>query len=367
MIHINGKFLAQRTTGVQRFARGVVTALDRSLAEHPAGTDFEILLPPGTEPLDGLSTIRQREVGRPGRSLTIWEQRDLPAHARNGTLLCLSGSAPFFARRCVPTIHDAAVYLHPEAYSRAFVTWYRLLFAHRAKRSPLVLTVSASSAADLAPHLRTATFRVIPNSAEHIMASPPDASVLETLNLGDQGFLLAVGSLNPTKNFAALIDAYAGSHLPERLPLVIAGAVNRDVFRASASATVTDHPNVRWAGPVSDAQLRALYQRASVFVFPSRYEGFGIPPLEAMRCGCPVAASDASSIPEVCGDAAAYFEPDDHAALVAAVESLLDDEDRRLAFIERGRARALTFSWDLAAERLRAALAEFRYIDRLLP
>lgn len=362
MIHLNGKFLAQRTTGVQRFARGVVTALDRSLQSTPCRQDIELLLPPSATPIDGLRVIRQRVIGRPGRSLTVWEQLELPGYTRGGTLLCLSGSAPFLAHACVPTIHDAAIYLYPQAYSRAFVTWYRLLFARRAKRSPLVLTVSESSARDLAPHLPRTSYRVVPNSAEHITAQPADGSVLERLQLAPRGFLLAVGSLNPTKNFARLIEAYATSALAERMPLVIVGAVNRDVFRAGEP--LADHPNVRWAGPVPDAQLRALYEAASTFVFPSLYEGFGIPPLEAMRCGCPVVASRASSIPEVCGDAAEYFAPLDPPAMIAAIEALLDDPARRDALVVRGLARADAFSWDHAAQCLRNALAEFRFIDR---
>ncbi|MDQ5942063.1 MAG: hypothetical protein QG572_876 [Pseudomonadota bacterium] len=262
----------------------------------------------------------------------------------------------------MPTIHDAAVYLYPQAYSRAFITWYRLLFAQRAKRSPLVLTVSESSARDLAPHLPHTAYRVVPNSSEHITAQPADPSVLTSLQLSPRGFLLAVGSLNPTKNFARLIEAYATSKLADRVPLVIVGAVNRDVFRTDAP--LADHPNVRWAGPVPDAQLRSLYETAAVFVFPSLYEGFGIPPLEAMRCGCPVVASKTSSIPEVCGDAADYFDPLDGSAMIAAIEVLLGDSARRDRLIAQGRIRADAFSWDHAAKCLRDALAEFKFIER---
>lgn len=360
-LFLNGKFLAQRTTGVQRFAHGIVNALDRSLQTRPCGCKVELLLPPAATPMEGLQVIRQRRVGRAGRSLTLWEQLDLPANARDGTLVCLSGSAPFLARHCIPTIHDAAVYLHPQAYSHLFVAWYRLLFAHRARRSPFVLTVSSSSARDLAAHLPSTQFRVVPNSAEHIICHPADKSVMERLQLPPQGFLLAVGSLNPTKNFASLIDAYASSVVAERFPLVIVGAVNREVFRSSRA--VTEHPNVRWAGAVSDAQLRSLYENAAVFIFPSLYEGFGIPPLEAMLCGCPVAASDASSIPEVCGDAVHYFDPRDHTTMKAAIELILQSDAYRKSLIERGRQRAQKFTWDRSADCLRSALSEFRLID----
>lgn len=360
-LFINGKFLAQSLTGVQRFAHGIVTALDTSLQVRPCGCIVELLLPASATPIEGLQIIRQRRIGRAGRSLTLWEQLDLPTSARGGCLVCLSGSAPYLARNCISTIHDAAVYLHPQAYSHLFVAWYRLLFAHHARRSSFVLTVSESSASDLAPFLPTTEFRVVPNSAEHILNQPADTSVLERLQLFPNGFLLAVGSLNPTKNFATLIEAYATSTLAERLPLVIVGAVNREVFRANNS--IADHPNVRWADRVPDAQLRALYEQAALFVFPSIYEGFGIPPLEAMLCGCPVAASDTSSISEVCGKAVHYFDPRDRASMSAAIESILHNDDYRKSLIERGRQRAQEFTWDHSVECLRSALAEFQIID----
>jgi glycosyltransferase involved in cell wall biosynthesis len=361
MIYINGKFLAQRTTGVQRFALGVIGALDQSLHSTPCGRAVELLLPPTATPIDGLKVIRQRVVGRPGRSLTIWEQLELPRHVGGGTLICLSGSAPLLVKECVPTIHDAAIYLYPKAYSRAFVTWYRLLFYLRARRSPLVLTVSDASARELAHYLPSTTYRVVPNSAEHITKQPSDVSVLKILGLDEGQFLLAVGSLNPTKNFLALINAYSASSLADQLPLVIVGAINSDVFRHNLKAA--KHPNVKWAGSLPDTQLRSLYENAAVFVFPSLYEGFGIPPLEAMLCACPVVASNLSAIPEVCGDAAHYFDPLSAIDMVAAINSVIESEDYRNSLIDKGLRRAKMYSWNNSAIKLRSALADFSMID----
>ncbi len=360
-IYINGKFLAQRTTGVQRFARGVLSALERSLQVTPCSHKFELLLPPSATPIPGVHLIRQRLVGRPGRSLTAWEQLDLPGHTRGGTLVCLSGSAPLLVSNCVPTIHDAAIYRYPNAYSRFFVVWYKLLFALSAKRSPLVLTVSESSARDLEPRLPRTAYRVVPNSAEHITDQIPDTSVLSRLELTSGRYLLAVGSLNPTKNFSLLINAYRRSSLVDQFPLVIVGAINRDVF--SINSEDVDHPNVRWAGSIPDSHLRALYENAAVFIFPSLYEGFGIPPLEAMLCGCPVVASSASSIPEICGDAAQYFSSNNPNEMLASIQFVLENDVHRKSLVEKGRQRANQFSWDISAIRLRSALAEFGFID----
>ena len=361
-VFLNGKFVAQRTTGVQRFARGVITALDRSLQEMPCGYDFELLLPPEAAPISGLKSIRQRVVGCWGRSLAVWEQFDLPLHTRGGSLICLSGSAPLLVKNCVPTIHDAAIYLYPSAYTRAFVAWYRLLFAVRTRFSPLVLTVSNSSASDLAEYLPTTSYRVIPNSADHIVLQPADNSVLNRLDLTSGNYLLAVGSLNPTKNFSFLIEAYASSQLADLLPLVIVGAVNSDVF--GAKLKMTGHHNVRWAGSIPDVHLRALYEHAGLFVFPSLYEGFGIPPLEAMLCGCPVVASNTSSIPEICGDAALYFDPRNPTDLMIKIQKVIQDDACRNSLVARGLERAKMFSWENSAKKLRAALAEFDLIDK---
>ncbi|MDH1429839.1 glycosyltransferase family 4 protein [Comamonas aquatica] len=361
-LFINGKFLAQRTTGVQRFAYGVLTALDFSLQLTPCGRDVELLLPPGATAIPQLQVIRQRVVGRANQSLTTWEQLVLPKYVREGILLCLSGSAPLLVNNCIPTIHDAAVYLYPKAYSRVFVAWYRLIFASRAKRSPLVLTVSESSARDLVPYLPPTAYRVVPNSAEHIAEYAPDTTILNRFGLIPRRYMLAVGSLNSTKNFPFLIDAYVESSLIEQLPLVIVGAMNREVFRSHPE--ISDNDNIFFVGSIPDAQLRALYENAAVFVFPSLYEGFGIPPLEAMFCGCPVVASNISSIAEVCGSAACYFDPKNPKEMLGAIQSVIQDDNYRNALVKRGYKRARNFTWESSAKRLRSALVEFDVIDR---
>jgi glycosyltransferase involved in cell wall biosynthesis len=361
MLYINGKFLGQRTTGVQRFARGLLFALDKSLAERPAGRPVVLLTPPGVPPLEGLSAIEQRSCGKSRRSLTWWEQVELPLYCRDGDLLCFSGSAPLFARRCIPTIHDAAVFLHPQAYSRKFVAWYRILFRRLARRSPCVLTVSESAAADLAEFLPRSKFRIVYNAAEHIVQVNPDNLILERHGLLGRRYILAVGSLNPTKNFEALLQAYCSAGFDSSTPLVIVGALNGSVF--SQTDLRTEHSAIIWAGAVSDEQLRTLYENAALFVFPSLYEGFGIPPLEAMTCGCPVVASSASSIPEVCGDAALYFPPRDIPAVAASLLRVLKDESLRQELIFKGRRRSECFSWARSAEQLRSCLVDANYLS----
>lgn len=360
MLYINGKFLAQRTTGVQRFARGLLIALDKSLAERPAGRRVVLLTPPGVPLLEELTVIEQRPCGRTKRSLTWWEQVELPFYCRDGDLLCFSGSAPLLVRSCIPTIHDAAVFLQPQAYSRKFVAWYRMLFRRLSRRAPFVLTVSKSAAADLAEFLPKSKFRIVYNAAEHIVQVSPDKSVLQQHGLLGRRYILAVGSLNPTKNFDALIQAYCSAGFDSSVPLVIVGAVNGAVF--SQKGLQDNNASIIWTGPVSDSQLRTLYENATLFAFPSLYEGFGIPPLEAMTCGCPVVASSASSIPEVCGDAALYFSPHDIPAVAASLQRVLHDEPLRQDLISKGRHRSACFSWTHSAEQLRSCLVDAEYL-----
>ena len=350
-LYINGKFLLQRMTGVQRFAHRLIMALDNDLLLRPAATRVVLLKPEGAPSLP-LQVIEQKTCGYKLGSTTLWEQIALPMASRDGPLLCLSGSAPMLGGTRIPTIHDAAVYLYPHAYSWRFVAWYRMLFRVITRAAPLQLTVSARSANELAQQLTGREFKVIPNSAEHILATPSDVSVLRTLGISEGRYLLAVGSLNPTKNLSALIAGYATANLATELPLVIVGASNASVF-ATALTAGANTPGVLFAGSVSDAALRALYEHASAFVFPSLYEGFGIPPLEAMTCGCPVVASHASSIPEVCADAAMYFDATNVPDIARALRTITNDPALRADLAARGRARSMDFTWSKSATLLR--------------
>lgn len=353
--YLNGKFTAQQTTGVQRAAACLVGALDELLAagEGPAGR-WVLLCPPGAAP----PRLRRIEVctGGPVGSLHRWEQAWLPWAARGGLLVNLAGSAPWFGRRQVVTIHDAAVWDHPEAYTRAFVAWYRLLFRRMARRAEAVFTVSAFSRARLQACLSPrAPLAVVPNGCDHLDGVVPDTAWLERLGLAGRPFLLAVASANPTKNLERLVRAFAAVSAGRHLALVIAGGRNARVFAGEGG--LADPPGVLRPGPLGDAQLKALYGQALALAFPSLYEGFGIPPLEAMRCGCPVIASTSASLPEVCGDAALLVDPQSERAIAEALERVVDEPALRADLRERGRARAAAFTWDASARALAAALA----------
>jgi len=345
---INGKFTAQHTTGVQRVAGQLVRALDRRLALQGGAARYELLVPPGVA-LPGLQHIGTGVVAG-DRRLAVWEQVHLPRAARNGMLLNLAGSAPAWCGPQACFMHDAAVFDHPDAYSLTFRSWYRFLFRRLARTARSLFTVSAFSQERLASMLGVPASRVhlVPNGADHLASTEPDLSIVTAHGLDQHPFLLAVGSASPTKNMDALAQAWARLHRPEAR-LVVVGGGNPVVF---ASRGIVQGPGVLQFGHIADAQLKALYQRAAGLVFPSLYEGFGLPPLEAMACGCPVAVSNVASMPEVCGDAALYFDPTSVPAMIDAMRALLDDAALRDSLRERGHRRAALFRWDDSAAAL---------------
>jgi glycosyltransferase involved in cell wall biosynthesis len=178
----------------------------------------------------------------------------------------------------------------------------------------------------------------------------------------DRPFILNVGTLEPRKNQTRLIQAYAMLKERTQLPhqLVIAGGrgwLYEDIFRRVNELGLKQ--DVRFLGYVAEEDLPALYNLADVFVFPSVYEGFGLPPLEAMACGTPVICSNSSSLPEVVGDAAIQVRPGDPDALVEAMEEVLNDGMVRQRLRDAGVEQAKRFSWEAAAQRLLSIYENF--------
>jgi glycosyltransferase involved in cell wall biosynthesis len=351
-VYINGKFTAQPTTGVQRVATELVRALDRQLLALADNRRW-VLLCPAQGLRCSTSCIEVRVVGPGAWPLHLWEQCALPWHARDGVLINLTGSSPMVGRRQICMLHDAAVFDRPQAYGAAFVAWYRLLFRRQARQALALMTVSRTARARLAQHLCVAEARIhlVPNGGDHLLAVRPDAAVLDRLGLRGQRFVLAVGSANPSKNLSRLSQAFASLNEMQDLHLVVVGDGNAAVFAAGGGPVAGDR--IHRVGRLGDAELKALYEAALALVFPSLYEGFGLPPLEAMSCGCPVLASNASSVPEVCGDAALYFDPLSVDAMTAALRQLVGDAALRQRLIVAGAARVRGMSWDAAATALR--------------
>lgn len=343
-IAINARFLTQNMSGVQRFAREVTTAM-AALSEAGQAPRLRLLAPRGAP-----QTFAGLPVDIVGRlSGQAWEQLELPRAAGRDLLLNLGNTAPLLrgARQAV-VIHDAGAFDTPDSYSLAFRSWYRALHLALPRLGAQLITVSDFSRTRLSRRLGVdaATIGVVAEGGEHALRDPADETVLAKHGLAPRSYALAVGTRAGHKNLGALRDAV--SLLAQRgLVLAVAGAADASVFR-----NASDVDAARALGRVSDAELRALYENALCLIFPSRYEGFGLPPLEAMWCHCPVLAASAGAVPEVCGDAALWFDAEGPRTPAAALARLLDEPGLADHLRATGRARAETFSWPAAARRL---------------
>lgn len=355
-VYINGRFLAQRQTGVQRAAAELVRALD-SLVAAAGGAGAPILLvPPDAEPGRlPLAAITVRRIGR--RTGYLWEQCELPRTAGGHLLINLGNTAPLLHRRNAILIHDASVFDRPDAYGWRFRTAMRCMMPVLARRATNLFTVSQFSAERLSRHGigNQLGYTVLPSGSEHMARIAPDHAASARHGLKAGRFVLFVGSPHPNKNLAGALAAIARVADPD-VRLAVVGAADGRVFAADGCPAADPGGRAVYLGAVDDSAMAGLYAGALALLFPSYYEGSGLPPLEAMALGCPVIASNRASIPEVCGDAAWLLDPDDTAAMAAAIDRLAADPAARADLVERGAARAGRFTWRASAQRLAASL-----------
>ena len=325
------------------------------LERRGAGADVEVLAPRPPPDDPALRALEPRVVPSRLGSGQAWEMLALPRAARGRLLVSLCNLAPVAHPRSVVMIHDAQAALYPRDFSRRQVAAYRLLLPLVARRARRVLTVSEFARRSLVEHgvAPEEKIAVVHNGADHLLRVPPDEGALEAHGLAPRGYALALGSTKGYKNLARLFEAFDHPDLHD-LPLVVAGGPSGAAYEARGW---TPPRAARFLGPVSDAALRALYAGAAMFLFPSRTEGFGLPPVEAMSCGCPVIAARAGAMPEVCGDGAVLVDPEDAMAWREAVLALCE-RSAAASLAAAGAARAERFSWARAGERLWACVAD---------
>lgn len=256
----------------------------------------------------------------------------------------------------VVTVHDFSCLVHPEWHPKARVQAFEKSFWKGAAASDAIITVSESMRTEAIRSFGISESKVfaIPNGVDHAIFRKLPLEAIEAykkLSGIPDKFILFVGTIEPRKNLISLLNAYEG--LPVSLrrayPLLLvggAGWLNSDIYERMAS--LQEH--VRSLGYVSDEELALLYNLATLFVYPSWYEGFGLPALEAMACGCPVLTSNQSALPEVCAEAARYVHPGDVDGMRLALEELLNDFDTRDLLARSGLRQAQRFSWDKSAQ-----------------
>jgi len=355
-LQLNGKFLSAAPTGVHRVAEELGNALaDLIAAGHPAAAGLRLEL---LAPSDGLA--RARAMRMPVRQLgplvhIPWEQLTLPLRRGRGLLLNLCNIGPMLSRDAVTMIHDVQVLLSPESYRPAFRAWYRLVQPVIARRHRLILTVSEYSReqivrAGLAPADKVA---VVHNGVDHVLAVPAQPDMVGRLGLEPGRYVVGLANTQVHKNIGVLLKAFADPALAS-VKLVLFGSADRAAFEA-AGHRVPD--NVVFAGRISDGELRGLIEQALCLAFPSTTEGFGLPPLEAMRLGCPAVVAPCGALPEVCGEAALYAAADRPSDWAMTISRLAGDPALRCKLVANGLHHAEKYSWHNAAVTLAEALS----------
>ena len=304
-IYINGRFLTQNITGVQRYAIEIVKALDKYLSDNKLKNEykFEIVCPKNIKQKIDLKNIKIKQIGK--LSGHLWEQIELPLYVKDKFLFNFCNCAPLVKKNQMVTIHDTAVCDVPDAYSRFFRTWYKFMYRVLTSRLKKIFTVSKFSKKRLHEYFNIPLERieVTYNGIDHMENIKPDEKIFSKFGIEKNNYVLAVSSLNPSKNFKLILET---AKISPKINFVIAGGTNSAVFKEQGLEITS---NVKFIGYVNDEELVALYKYANCFVYPSIYEGFGIPPLEAMYMKTPVIVSNIEAIREVCKNNGIYIDP----------------------------------------------------------
>lgn len=340
-IYINGRFLSHPMTGINRFAYELCKALSRLF-------EFTIIAPKGRIlPEYDIRGLKIIEYGR--LKSHLWEQISLPlflSSKKNYVLLSFSGLGPLLSKSKISTIHDVSFLHNPDWFSKGYYLFYKILTPLIIRTSQAILTVSEFSKSEILKY-----YDVKPEKIHVVYNAVTKALENSTPDNQKEKYILTVGSLDPRKNFKTLIRAFSDERL-KHLELRIVGGTNK-VF-GELGYDMQNYPNIKFLGRISDEELRNQYRHAHLFILASLYEGFGIPPLEALTNGCPIALSDIPVFHEIFEDAAVYFNPRDIDGITSAI---LKSYNNSMPSSDDSTNRVLKkFSWDSSAEKIHLLL-----------
>lgn len=368
LVGIDGISLSEPLTGVGHYTMELARALSSSFSQD----EFEIV-----SPRDFIESIEDEKFSanlnlvraRVGAISRHWFTFGLPAYAKRRKLSVFHGTNYEVALRqvcpSVLTIHDLSTLLHPETHERRRVWRARRRLPLMVRASTVIITPTESVRGEVIEHFDVQPARVfaVPEAARAVfkrVSAEESRLVRERLGVEEE-FLLFVGTIEPRKNLATLVRAVGEivSSTNFRPQLVIAGMkgwMTSELFKIIETSGVKER--LLFTGYLADEELRALYSAATVFIYPSLYEGFGLPTLEAMQCGAPVIASRIASIEEVTKDAAVLVAPHDAQSLAREIVALLKDESARSKLSRAGVLRAAEFSWERTAKLTREVYEE---------
>ncbi len=325
---VNGRFLARRVTGVERYGREILRFI---------GSDYRLE-----------STRRQGWMGH------AWEQLLLPAKLEPHSLLWSpANTGPLLVRNQALTIHDLSPLERPEWFRTSFAAWYRLFLPILAKRVQKVFTPSEYVKQKVIRRFGLTDVTVTPNGVDASVFHPGARQTKFDL---PARYVLFVGTLEPRKNLDLLLEAWKQVEGDFTQTWLIVVGTSGEVFRDIDYSRPIGR--VRFLGYVDDETLAGLYANATLFVLPSQEEGFGLPALEAMASGTPVVVSDGGALPEVVGEAGMVFCLANRHELTCALRECLSNAGLRSALREKGLVRAREFSWQASADLLWKSLNE---------
>lgn len=344
MIYINARFLTQKMTGVQRFA----TELSRQLLKI-CGAELKFVAPKNIIQHELAKEFNVEIIG--SHTGYLWEQIELPRYLKKRNspiLLSFCSVAPLFYDNNIVAVHDITWLRYPETFSKSFRIVYGFLTPRLCNRAKNILTVSKFSLDEISNrfNIDKSKFTIVYNAVDEMF----QPHICE--ELAKEKYFLAVSSVKKNKNFPVVIESF--QLLQKKMPeakLYIIGDLKEKVF-AGVSLDIDSIPNVKLLGRVSDEELIRYYSNAQAFIFPSLYEGFGIPVLEAQACGCPVVSTNSSSLPEVLNDSALLCEPTDAQGFADKMVKIATSPDLRDDLIKRGYENVKRFSWEESAKRI---------------
>ena len=350
MIVINGSFLAQPLTGVQRFAieiskklraidQNIIVIAPKKAAKNPFSKELKAVI------IDDGCSFGNKQ---------LWEQIALPSYLEklhSPFLLNLGNSAPFFYHNQAVTLHDTAFLRYPEFFSLSFVLYYKATIPLILKNSKYIFTSSQFSKSEIIHFYGYADkTTVVSNAVSEALISPQKEAV--------QKNILCVGSLEPRKNLSRLVEAFLLLKT-KGYRLVIIGDKAKIYSDVKIAKIADNSDGIEFVGRVDDVRLSKYYASSSLFVYPSVYEGFGLPPLEAQKFGCPVLASNIPPHIEVLGDSAIFCDPLNPKDIAQKIDFILQDSVMREKLISFGYKNSAKYDWNISAKKIYDLISGF--------
>ena len=346
MFIVNGRFLTQKPTGIHRYAFEVCNAMLKQ------GIDFVVATP---KEIRTDYDIKFKTVACGSLKTHLWEQISLPRYLKkigSPLLVSFSGCGPLNYKNQIITIHDVSHESHPEWFAKNYYRYYAYMLPRIAKKAHAVITVSEYSKRETSRilDLDINKLHVIPCDVPTPIkeAAKHESQLLQTT---DERYILTVSSMDPRKNFVRLVQAF--NNIEDRTVKLYIVGMQFKAFNTPDMQSLSGD-NIVLTGYVDDARLSELYRDAQFSIYPSLYEGFGLPPLESMTFGCPVIASDIPAIKEVNEDALLYVGD-----MTEKMNRLLVDENLRNELKEKGLQQVQKYSWDRTAARIVELVSKF--------